>query len=131
MSEIVADSSILASILLQEKRKPDLVERVGTSDCMAPSTLARYEMCNAVCKHREISVEDRQKRMRQAWSTPLEEVPPDVWLEKAIEIAALHRSSFTDACFIALAAVKQIPLLTLDHRQADTARAAGVSVELF
>lgn len=131
MSEIVTDSSVLVAILLREERWQKLDSMLGDSGCVVPGPLARYEVSNAVGKKRETPAELRQARMRRAWSTPLVEVPTEIWLSKAIEISTGFRSSFTDSCFIALAAVKQIPLLTLDKRQADTARAAGVAVELI
>ena len=54
--------------------------------------------------------------------------PEERYLNRAFKIALDSKITVYDALYIALAAEKRLPLLTLDEKQKDAARAVGIKI---
>ncbi|MBI2059284.1 MAG: type II toxin-antitoxin system VapC family toxin [Nitrospirae bacterium] len=130
MAELVPDSSVVSAFMLREEQWENIAAKIGAARWVVPGPLLRFEVCNAIRKRRSTPAEVQIELMREVWSAPALELPTDSWLPTALDLSVRHGTSFTDSCFIAVASVRNLPLWTLDQRQADAARAAGVSVEL-
>ncbi|MGC8983536.1 MAG: type II toxin-antitoxin system VapC family toxin [Desulfurococcaceae archaeon] len=129
---IVVDASVLAAFIRKEpnwEKLADIVKQCVTVD------LALKEVLNAVWKDvavRKVISEDVAAKLRQVLHlmvgiNVLVE-PGDKYLDKAFEIALKNNITVYDALYIALASEKNLPLATLDERQAAAAKAAGVRV---
>ncbi|WFO74819.1 type II toxin-antitoxin system VapC family toxin [Desulfurococcaceae archaeon MEX13E-LK6-19] len=57
--------------------------------------------------------------------------PEDKYIEKALKIALNHKITVYDALYLALAKEKNLPLLTLDEKQAQVAERLGIEIIHF
>jgi predicted nucleic acid-binding protein len=127
---IVVDASALAAFILKEPGWKSLIEyvRYGLS-----LDHAAKEVANALWKlsrvKKVISVEDALHLFNILSSLLNVNIilePEQRYLSKAFRIALDYGVTVYDALYIALAAEKKLPLLTLDERQREAALAFGV-----
>jgi predicted nucleic acid-binding protein len=124
----VVDSSVFAAILLREPGHLELAERIGALLMVHAPPFFRFEVANALWKHREWPLEERQRALDTLFALPVDETFGRDDAQRALSLAVEHAHPFYDTAFIALAARRALPLLTLDQRQAELAKGVGVRV---
>ncbi len=128
----VVDASILASFIRKEpgwEKLADYVKLCITVD------LALKEVLNAIFKdfslRKSINLDVALKLREILFSmigTNVFIEPEDKYISKGFEIALKTSLTIYDTLYIALAAEKKLPLVTLDEKQARAAQALSVEV---
>ena len=128
----VIDASVLAAFIRKEPGWEKLAEHVKM--CVTID-LALKEVLNTILKDYSL-----RRSINRDIALKLQEIlfsmigvnifiePENKYLSKGFEIALKYNLTIYDALYIALAAEKKLPLVTLDEKQAETARALGVEV---
>jgi predicted nucleic acid-binding protein len=125
----VVDTSIIISVIANERHKNKLVETTEGSDLIAPPSL-HWEVGNAfsaMMKRKKIS---KQKALAALAS--YREIPirfSDIELETALGLSAKLNIFAYDAYILGCALKHKYPILTLDKGLMDAARKAGVAVK--
>ena len=125
----VVDTSIIISVIANEKHKNTLIEITEGADLTAPSSL-HWEVGNAfsaMIRRRKVS---RQKAIAALAS--YHDIPirfSDIDLETALELSANLNIYAYDAYIIGCALKHKYPILTLDKGLAAAARRAGATVK--
>jgi len=129
---IVVDASALAAFLLKEpgwrRLAKYLVNAVSVDHVVK-------EVANAIWKAyalRSMVGEADALRLYQLLSSMvgvnIVVEPEERYVENALRIAMEHKVTVYDALYLALAREKNLPLLTLDKRQAQVARRLGIEL---
>ncbi len=102
----------------------ELIE--GRAKIIIPSLLY-YEVGNILLYGRSRPpIEQAPEALADLFAMPLEVVPPAlVNANVTLRLASLHRLSYYDATYVALAEVFNCPLITTDRRLAERTRAIG------
>lgn len=127
-TDLVADTSIIITVIANEPEKPWLVSKTQGYELFAPRSLY-WEIGNAfsaMIKRGRITLEQAKAAIEVYEQIPLNLV--DVDLKQALEIAEKHKIYAYDAYLIACALNRGCPLLTLDGGLSYAAQAAGVEV---
>ncbi len=125
----VVDTSIIISVVANEKHKKKLIEMTEGADLTAPSSL-HWEIGNAfsaMMKRKKVS---RKKALAAIVS--YSEIPirfSDIELETALELSAELNIFAYDAYIIGCALKHKYPILSLDKGLEDAARKAGAAVK--
>lgn len=125
----VVDTSIIISVIANERHKKKLIKMTEGADLTAPSLL-HWEVGNAfsaLIKRKKLS---KQKAM--AALVCYREIPirfSDIELETALELSAKLNIFAYDAYIIGCALKHKYPILTLDKGLKDAARKAGAAVK--
>lgn len=128
----VVDSSVFAAILLREPGHLDMAHRLGGLQQIHAPPFFRFEVANALWKQRAWSLDDRQRALDVLLALPVDEVFTTDDARRALVLAVEHEHPFYDTAFVALAQRHELPLWTLDRRQATLARGEGVkAIERF
>ncbi len=112
--EVVVDTSVILSVLLQEPERGRVIEITRGTDLIAPSSL-HWEIGNALSamfKRRRISFRQASAVIQAYRRIPLQLVEVD--LVNALEIAADLKIYAYDAYMLECARAHKAPLLTLD-----------------
>jgi predicted nucleic acid-binding protein len=121
MKEFVIDTSIVVKWFSQEKDTPAAVvfrEALYRRECraLAPDLLL-YELANALRFNPRFSGDDVKSAVASVSNLGIEFSPADPpVLQKAVDLAFLLRTTVYDACFLALADLLGLPLLTADDK---------------
>ncbi|MBR5401607.1 MAG: type II toxin-antitoxin system VapC family toxin [Treponema sp.] len=126
MKDIVIDASCILEFLLNQNAKNLVIEKVGSSQLVAPQCLP-YEVGNAVSKlikRKLISIVDGVAVYHEFARIPLRLIEPDI--PEAIVIAGNTDSYAYDSYYISVAKRLNMPLFTLDDKMKQNADLQGV-----
>ena len=126
MKDIVIDASCILEFLLNQDAKNLVVQKVGSSQLVAPQCLP-YEVGNVVSKlikRKLISIVDGVAVYHEFARIPLRLVEPDI--PEAIVIAGNTDSYAYDSYYISVAKRLNMPLFTLDDKMKENAVSQGV-----
>jgi len=125
---VIADTSIIISILLNEKSKAKIVESTMDEDLVAPYSL-HWEIGNAfsaMLKREKLSLMDAANALNNYMEIPIRFI--DVDLESALKISYKYNLYAYDSYFLIGCINNKIPLLTLDQRLINAAKEEGIKV---
>lgn len=125
---LLVDASAVLSVILEEPEKAAILKATAGSEAKAPGCL-RWEIGNAfsaMVKRDRLAVSESLAGLRIFETIPIQEV--DVNLEEALELALKHQIYAYDAYYLTAAKNHRVPLLTLDGRMSDIARAEGINL---
>ncbi len=128
---IVVDASALAAFILKEPGWKTLAKHLVYAYSVDHVV---KETANAIWKAavRKAVGEEEAMRLYRLLARMIGKniilEPEGDYVEKALEIALKHKVTVYDALYIALAEEKNLPLLTLDEKQARTAEELGVRI---
>jgi len=128
---IVVDASALSAFILKEPGWRALSEYLINSISIDHVT---KEVANAIwkaCIGGIIGAEQARRLyriMRSMIGVNVVLEPQEKYLDMALEIALEHKVTIYDALYIALAKEGNMPLLTLDEKQAQVARKLNITV---
>ena len=125
---IVVDTSVIISVITNEKSKTKLVKITQGEDLIAPSSL-HWEVGNAfssMFKRKILSLKLAEKALNYYSMIPLRLVEIDLF--KALELSDKLNIYAYDACFLECAINFNSPLLTLDKRLIEVARLTRLNV---
>lgn len=126
--ELTVDASVIMAVILNEPRKPQLLEAtLGVELLSAPSL--PWEIGNALSalfKRRRINMADAETALASFSQIPIR--LPSLAIEPSVALAKKHGVYAYDAYVIDCARRYQTPLLTLDRRQAQVAKSEGLTV---
>jgi len=112
---IVVDTSVIISVITNEKSKDRIVELTRNEELIAPSSL-HWEIGNAfsaMLKRNKAGINLLIKAVSYYKMIPLHLIEPD--LVKSLRIAHEHNIYAYDAYFLECAISMKSPLLTLDN----------------
>ena len=126
--DIVADTSAIGAVILNEPDKPAILQKTQGADLFAPLSLS-WEIGNALSsllKRGKLDLTQATAALAQFDQISITLVKVD--FIRAITIAHTHNIYAYDAYMIACAQELQLPLLSLDRGLLHAASAAGVSI---
>lgn len=126
--DVIADTNIFLAVALEEPEKEDLVKLTAGATLIAPEILP-YEIGNALSallKRRKLSVQQAMDVLEITRKIPVRLVPVDIG--RALDIAARFNIYAYDAYFLQCALKSSGPILTLDGRLKDVAKAMNIPV---
>jgi len=128
---IVVDASALTAFILREEGWRDIARYIVR--CISVDHIVK-EVANAIWRATYLRKLISIKEAFKAYSILMQLVDrnivlyPEVrYLQKALEISLKYGVTVYDALYIALALEERKPLLTLDSRQREVAKALGVT----
>ena len=128
---IVIDASALTAFILKEPGWQSLSKYIMNSTSVDHII---KEVMNAIWKAqvrglitREYAIKLRESVMTLVGKNIVIE-PEEKYINEAFMISLDHKIAIYDALYIALAAAKGLPLLTLDNKQGEVAKKMGVIV---
>lgn len=125
---IVVDSSIIIAVVSSEPSEPALIQLTKGHALIAPTSIP-HEVGNALSamlKRRRATLEQVLNAIERFWEIPIAFINVD--LTTSLRIAHACNMYAYDAYLIASAAEHDCPLLSLDRRLQEHARANGVQV---
>lgn len=126
---LVVDTSVIISVLTNEKSKPKLIRLTEGEDLVAPSSL-HWEIGSALSsmfKRGRITLKLADKALESYSMIPLRLV--DVDLFKSLEIAHKYNIYAYDAYFLECARSYNSMLITIDNDLLSIAKQMNVSVK--
>lgn len=126
--DIVIDTSVIIAVIVNEKRKGQLVKMTRGASLHAPSSL-HWEVGNAfsaMFKRNRISISQALKALDFYHEIPVRF--HDVDLSDSLELSDTYGLYAYDAYFLNCAMKVNSPLLTLDASLADAAGRASITV---
>lgn len=122
----VVDSTVFAAIFLREPGFEVLADRLGRLRRVRTAPFFRFEVANALWKHRKLPVEDAEAAMDALWRLPVDDSFGGEAARETLRVARARGQAFYACAFVVLARREGFPLWTLDRRQAAIAREEGV-----
>ena len=113
---IVIDTSIVISVITNEKHKHELIEHTIGSDLISPPSL-QWEICNAfsaMFKRNKITLSQAKSAIDYYRKIPIRFIEID--LKNVLTISQENRIYAYDAYFIECAIKQKAKLLTLDNK---------------
>ena len=126
---IVIDTSVIISVITNEKHKSQLIKITKGEELLAPESL-HWEVGNAftaMFKRKRIDLQKASKALKFYQKIPLHF--DEVDLEASLETAYRHNIYAYDAYFIDCAQRYKLPLLSLDNCLVDIAKKIGITVK--
>ncbi len=126
--ELVVDASILIAVITNEEEKEKIVRLTREAELIAPLSV-HWEIGNAfsaLLQRRRVTLEEALAALDIYLKIPVRFV--EVELTEALELAQELGLYAYDAYILRCAAKYRLPLLTLDHRLAQAAKARKVPV---
>ena len=126
--KIVIDTSVIISVITNEKHKKILINITKGALLLAPESL-QYEIgyaFSAMLKRDRITIENTKKALREYDKIPIQFYSID--LERAIDIAHELKIYAYDAYFIECAATNRLPLLSIDDGMIRAAQHYGIKI---
>ncbi|MCX7110253.1 MAG: type II toxin-antitoxin system VapC family toxin [Proteobacteria bacterium] len=126
--DIIVDTNIYLAVALDEPEKDRII--AITQDCraIAPEILP-YEIGNALSamfKRNRLTQDEVLSAFEVTQQIPVELIPVDI--EKALNIAMRFNIYAYDAYFIQCAIALNCPILTLDKKMKETAKALNIEL---
>lgn len=125
---LVVDTSVIISVITNEKSKSKLIEVTEDEDLIAPSSL-NWEIGNAfsaMFKRKKIELDSTKKAIEYYKMIPLRLVDVDIY--KSLEISKQYNIYAYDAYFLECAMSYKSSLLTIDNRLLDLAKQMNIKV---
>jgi len=125
---IVVDTSVIISVVTNEKHKHRIVEVTKGADLVAPTSL-HWEMGNAfsaMFKRKKMTASQAKRALRTYETIAIRFC--DVELEAGIDLAARLNIYAYDAYVIQCSLTQRSPILTLDRTLCRAGRKAGAKV---
>ncbi len=125
---LVVDTSVIISVITNEKSKPKLIKLTEGEDLIAPSSL-KWEIGNAfsaMFKRKKIGLEIAKNAIDSFKMIPLRLQEIDI--KKAIEISHKYEICAYDAYFLECARNYNSGLLTLDNELSLVAKQMRINV---
>ena len=126
---LVVDTSVIISVITNEKHKPQLIKVTRGEELIAPEVL-HWEIGNAfsaMFKRNRIDIKLAKKALKYYQKIPLRFVEID--LESSVEIAYKYSIYAYDAYFIECAKRYNLSLLTLDSNLINIGKKVGIQVK--
>ena len=128
-ADVVVDASVLAAIFLREPGAPALAACLREVRRLRTAPHARHEVANALWRRRaSLTPAHLDERVRTVFEFPMDDAFDAAHASRAMALAVGAGLTFYDAAYVAVAERAAVPLWTLDERQRDAARQAGVAV---
>jgi predicted nucleic acid-binding protein len=132
----VLDASVVVKVFLDERDSQTVRNLLRETDTDPDSLLLVPDLVFIECANilwkkvrRESYPEDMARRnLADLRSLALASTPTSELMERALEIACAHDITAYDACYVALAELAGVPLLTADDRLAAAVAAAPFEV---
>jgi len=128
LDSAVVDATVFASIFLREEGWSAHASKLADLTVVCSVPFFRYEVANAVWKHREIPGSQAVTLTRMVFNFAVDDAFPPEQSQLATRIARKHRLPFYDSAYIAQAQARGLPLWTLDRGQAAAARLEKVAL---
>lgn len=113
--DIVIDTSIIISVIINEKSKPKIIKITEGKNLVAPFSL-HWEIGNAfsaMFKRKKIDIEKAKIAIQYYHMIPIKFV--DVDINSSIELSHNYKIYAYDAYFLECARTLDIPLISLDN----------------
>jgi predicted nucleic acid-binding protein len=126
--KIVIDTSVIISVITNEKHKNVLINITKGAILLAPESI-QYEIGNAfsaMLKRNRITIENTKRALREYDKIPIQFYSID--LERAINISYDLKIYAYDAYFIECAASNRLPLLSIDDGLIRAAQQYGIKI---
>jgi predicted nucleic acid-binding protein len=126
--EVVADTTVVIAVLVNEPQKPDLVRATAGVTLVSPTSLP-WEIGNAfsaMFKAKRLSARQAADALKDYRAIPIQLVEVD--LDVAVDLSAKLGIYAYDAYMIVCSLKRNAPLLTLDRRLKAAATNAGARV---
>lgn len=129
--DLTVDASVIMAVILNEPSKPQILEATQGVELLSAGSLP-WEIGNALSallRRQRIDLVQAELALAAYRKIPVRLPPVD--LAHCVQLAARHGLYACDAYVIECARRYQSPLLSLDRRQSDVARAEDIeTVEL-
>ena len=125
---LVVDTSVIISVITNEKSKSKLIKITKGEDIIAPTSL-HWEIGNAfssMFKRKIINVESAEKALSDYFRIPLRLVEVDIL--KSLKISSKFNIYAYDAYFLECARQFDIPLVSLDKSMIEIAKKMNLKV---
>ena len=125
---LVVDTSIIISVITNEKSKPKLIKETVGNELISPTSL-HWEIGNAISamfKRGRIDLTTAKKTIEYYSQIPIRLV--DIKIDNAIEIAHNYMIYAYDAYFLECSRSFNSPLLTLDSGLIEVAEQMNINV---
>lgn len=126
--ELVADANVFLSVALNEADREWIIDATSACSIIAPEVV-RYEIGNAlIAVHRRGRLNDREimRAFDISQKIPVRLVP--VKIPDAMKIALQFKLYAYDAYYVQCCIENKSPLISLDSRMCDVAKALGIKV---
>ncbi len=134
---VVLDASVVAKFLLEDENADDVYRVVPAGAVEVAPSIVEFEVWSLLCKH------VRQGRLTKKmadeafadWSKVVSEgeisiVPTHEYIREAFDLSCHIKHSLYDACYLALAKKRDIPLVTADRQLYDRGKAVHPDIIL-
>lgn len=124
---IVADTSVILAVVLNEPVKSALIRLTVGAELIAPASL-HWEIGNAfsaMLKSKRLTLDEVRQAVAEYHKIPIRLL--DVSLDDAMTLIAQFSVYAYDACMISCARIHSAPLITIDNGLKAAAEAAGVT----
>lgn len=125
---LIVDTSVIISVITNEKSKSKLIKVTEGEDLIAPSSL-HWEIGNAfsaMFKRKKIEIDSAKKAIEYYKMIPLRFVDVDIY--KSIELSHKYNIYAYDAYFLECARNYNSPLLTVDNGLLELANQMNINV---
>lgn len=125
---LIVDTSVIISVITNEKSKNKLIKVTEGEDLIAPSSL-HWEIGNAfsaMFKRKKIEIDSAKEAIEYYKMIPLRLVEVDIY--KSIELSYQYNIYAYDAYFLECAKDYNSPLLTVDNQLLDLAKKMNITV---
>jgi predicted nucleic acid-binding protein len=126
--KIIIDTSVIISVITNEKHRSSLIRITKGGSLIAPDSL-HFEIGNAfsaMLKRNRISIDNALLAIQSYEKIPIQFCSID--LEKAIKISSKLNIYAYDAYFIECAERNKSPLLSIDQGMIDAAKKYGIKI---
>ena len=126
--KIVADTSVIIAVLLNEESKTNIIEHTSGSEIFAPSSL-HWEIGNAfsaMFKRNRITLNESISALKYYSEIPIRFIDTDI--ESSLIIAKNNSIYAYDAYFIAACKELNCPLISLDSSLIEIAVREGINI---
>ena len=125
---LIIDTSVVISVITEEKHKPRLVNLTWGQELISPVSL-HWEIGNAITamfKRKRITISQAKKAIEAYNSIPLKLIEPD--LVSSIQIAEKLNIYAYDAYFLDCAKNLNLPILSLDQGLLNAAKEINIKI---
>lgn len=125
--EVVVDSSVWSAVWLREPGWEGWQAALASAPTLRAAPFFRFEVANVLWKRRAVvPAAERDRLVAALFAVPVSDDFDGEDARATLELACQSGMTFYDMAFVALARRHGATLWTLDRRQAEAARAAGV-----
>lgn len=129
-AELVVDASVIAKCVLDEEDSPTATALLRSGPIVVAPDFALLELASIMAKsvrRGRIDAVEGRKALMDAWALVETPVPSNSLAGKAFDLAVEHGFSTYDALYLALAASRDLDLVTADRKLVRRANEAGLA----